>query len=662
MSAMARCELQTNLHRCPSQLPIFLVLAVAFTVFPCSRLVALESDARLESLYADAQAAQTRGDYRGAAASYQEIVNLRPDLAEAWANLGLMYQFLGEYQTADQHFQTALRKNPRLYVPNLFLGINLLRQHKPKAAVPYLERAERLNPRDVQAALGLARAYEGAGELLKANGAFHRATEVDPRDSDAWYGLGVTCLNLQKSAVEQLRTLNVNSAYARSLVAEAFVDQGRPNDAIQIYKKLLDTQAGPPCLRSALGFASLQSGNFPFAAEMFQQELETSSGCLQARLGRSRLSLDRGDQEEGLEELRVVWEADRNYLEANLDRVWDGLNPERLRELHAYLRHIASPSPQAVLAGFLANSISSWSPNAAMDSPQIPRDIVNSPRSGESVRGAVNPDRLAAEGHYTECTARLKPRIPQLSLPQSLLLARSAYYVADYRTSLLASGNALLLDPQNLPALYWKAKSAERLAIRALVRTSTEAPDSFRTHLLLAEVHRSKEEFKAAESEYENVIAIKPDDPTAHLGLARVHYANTQFSQALKELGPVLKADPANPEASFLMGEILVKQRQFSDAVPYLKLALHGQPFTIPRVHSLISTCYAAQGQISLAIIELKPALPADMDGVFHYQMYRLYKTAGNNEAAAAALEQSEMLRKRTAMEQQGLIEGSVKP
>jgi tetratricopeptide (TPR) repeat protein len=645
----------------------FLILAVAFSVFPCSRPAASESDARLESLYAGAQAAQTRGDYRAAAASYQEILKLRPELAEAWANLGLMYQFLAEYQTADQHFQTALRKNPRLYVPNLFLGLNLLRQHKPKAAVPYLERAERLNPRDAQAALGLARAYEGAGDLVKANGLFQRATEVDARDPDAWYGLGVTCLNIQKSAVEQLRTLDVNSAYARSLVAESFVSQGRSNDAIQIYRKLVEDPAGPPCLRSALGFASLQAGNFSLATEMFQQDLKNSRGCLQARLGQARLSLDRGDVEEACKELNVVWDADRNFLEANLNRVWDGLDPERLRELQAYLQPIASPSPRAELAGFLANSISASSPNAMTDSgvSQIPRDneaMERPPHSSEGARGVLNPERLTTEGRYTECAARLKPRMTQLQLSQSLLLARCAYDAADYRTSLLASENALQLDPQDLPALYWRAKSAEKLAIHALVRTSTEAPDSFRTHLLLAEAHRSKEEFKAAESEFDKVIAMKPDDPTAHLGLAKVHYANTRFSEALKELEAVLKADPGNPEASFLMGEILVKQHQFSDAVPYLKLGLQGQPFTIPRVHSLLSTCYAAQGQISQAISELKPALPADMDGVFHYQMYRLYKAAGNNEDAAAALEQSEMLRKRTAKERQALIEGIVNP
>lgn len=117
MSAMASWESQSNPHHRPSQLAGLLILAAAFSVSPCSKLAASDSDTCLENLYASAQAAQARGDYRAAAASYQEILKLRPELAEAWANLGLMHQFLGEYQIADQHFQTALRKNPQFLSP-----------------------------------------------------------------------------------------------------------------------------------------------------------------------------------------------------------------------------------------------------------------------------------------------------------------------------------------------------------------------------------------------------------------------------------------------------------------------------------------------------------------------------------------------------------------
>lgn len=245
------------------------------------------------------------------------------------------------------------------------------------------------------------------------------------------------------------------------------------------------------------------------------------------------------------------------------------------------------------------------------------------------------------------------------SLAERLLRARCAFSAADYMTSLQASDSALELDQKNSAALYWKGKSAQKLAVRALEVSTAEAPESFRTHLLLGELYRQKQEDKLAQEEFSKALALKPDDPTAHLGLAGLYYYNTQFLKALGELEPLLKEDPTNPEARLLMGEVLVKQHQFSDAIPSLKMVLQEQSANVPRVHFLLATCYAAQGQTALAISELKPVLSADVDGSFHYQMYRIYKAIGDDKSAAAALERSEMLRKKTAKEQQELIEGS---
>jgi tetratricopeptide (TPR) repeat protein len=214
-----------------------------------------ETEAHLRHIFLAAKAAQDRGDYRSAANTYEEILKLRPKLAEAWANLGLMHQFLGEYSRADHDFQVALSKNPQLYVPNLFLGLNLIRTHQPRDALRYLDQAENLNPRDEQAALGLARTYQALHEDTAANDWFYRAKEVNPRDPDAWYGLGVTYLSLQDAAVLRLRKLNLRSVYARMLVGEGFLQQGRTNDAIAIFNELLKSPGQPPCLLATLGSA-----------------------------------------------------------------------------------------------------------------------------------------------------------------------------------------------------------------------------------------------------------------------------------------------------------------------------------------------------------------------------------------------------------------------
>ena len=92
-----------------------------------------------ESLAARAEEAQHRGDYRAAAQIYQVMLKAAPDSAEVRANLGLMHHLLGEYAAAIPEFRAALQENPRLFVPNLFLGLDLLQVGKPRDAVPYLE-------------------------------------------------------------------------------------------------------------------------------------------------------------------------------------------------------------------------------------------------------------------------------------------------------------------------------------------------------------------------------------------------------------------------------------------------------------------------------------------------------------------------------------------
>ena len=121
-----------------------------------------------EDLYASAQEAQRRGDYRAAAEIYQAILKRDPRLAEVRANLGLVHHMLGDYPAAISDFQAALRDKPSLFVPNLFLGLDSLQVQKPRQAIPYLQRAHELNPRDEQAVLGLARAFRALGDLPKA--------------------------------------------------------------------------------------------------------------------------------------------------------------------------------------------------------------------------------------------------------------------------------------------------------------------------------------------------------------------------------------------------------------------------------------------------------------------------------------------------------------
>ena len=74
-----------------------------------------------------------------------------------------MYHESGKPAEAIRSFKEAIRLNPSLFVPQLFLGIEFLGSKNPEAAIPFLEKAEKLNPNDVQAVLNLGKAYAMIG-------------------------------------------------------------------------------------------------------------------------------------------------------------------------------------------------------------------------------------------------------------------------------------------------------------------------------------------------------------------------------------------------------------------------------------------------------------------------------------------------------------------
>ncbi len=583
----------------------------------------------MKALSSEAKAAQENKDYGRAASKYDEMTKLRPDLAEIWANLGAMREFIGDYGEADKDFRIALSKNPKLYVPNLFLGLNLLGAHQPEKALRYLKSAQSLNAGDEQASLGLARSYQALHDDWNAAEWFHRATQINANDPDAWYGLGMAYLGLQGSAVVELAQSNSGSPPARALLAEAFVEQGRIDNAVATYNKLIEAQAPVPCLRTALGLSYLRGRLLAPAQDAFEEELSVAPGCLGAHLGLAKIAIVKDELARALDQLAITWEADHNFVRINLQRFWSELDTDQLEKVEAWLRQ----RQDSVLTRLLLSSVESG-------------ELYSYAGFESSDTRRMTPEELWSRGHFTLCGSQLSKAKTVLPLSRALLLCQCAFYSGDYWKALTASRTVLRLDGRNLMGLYWKAKSAQKLAEAALQQMNFVAPDSPRVHLLLAELARARQDFHAAEAEYERAIGSGTNDPSVYLGLAQIYDQTSQEDKALEQLTHVLDADPSNPEAALLKGEILVRRHNYGDAIPYLKLALNGFPLATARVHGLLGRCYAAQGAYSQAVSELKLALPADPMGNFHYQLYRVYEKLGDHAAAITALRQSEALRK----------------
>jgi tetratricopeptide (TPR) repeat protein len=565
----------------------------------------------VEELWKEAAAAQQAQEFDRAAALYRKILVMQPDLTEAEVNLGLTLHLAGNIKDAIASFEHVLVRHPDLFVPNFLTGMDYLKLDNPASAIPYLEKATKERPDQVEPLVGLANADLQTGRFSEAMEQFTHATRVNGKDADAWYGLGATYLSIEKQIEGDLR--HTSSPFRAVLLGESYLQQGQDEKAVAVLGTAATAHPAVPCAHSILGFAFLRASKRDDASSQFQMDWDShsSEGCLLAKLGMAALDAERGETQDALRTLSEAAKIDPAFVRANSD--W-------------FLNDIVK---------------------AGMESQT--REVLGGKFSDNAYQGKlVSAASLMKQGRYTACTSALSNSHMLENQENLRLKSVCAFYSGSDELVLTATGAILNRSPRDPEALYWRIQSMEREGLAALTRATELNPESASLHALMGDMLRMKGDFGEAADEYRKAITVKPDFISAHLGLARDLYSDYKADDAEHEVQYVLAASPDDPEGNYLMGEILVNRRAMADALPFLIKALRVPPEELPYVHADLSTIYEDRGDTSHAIAEMKLAVPVDVDGSYYYRLGRLYLKSGDRAAANEALNQAANLRRAT--------------
>lgn len=104
--------------------PYKALLICALVIATCANVRAQGNDAQLAAKFRQATEAQRAGRLDEAAASYTEVVRLRPDIPEVLVNFGLVRYQQKQFESAIDLFERALARKPDLSGARLFLGIS----------------------------------------------------------------------------------------------------------------------------------------------------------------------------------------------------------------------------------------------------------------------------------------------------------------------------------------------------------------------------------------------------------------------------------------------------------------------------------------------------------------------------------------------------------
>ena len=132
--------------------------------------------------------------YQAAIAKLEKVISLDPQMMRAYDNLGLCYDYLGQYDEAVKQYRQAIELNRKQSQPSpwphLNLGITLLAQNKITEAEVSFREALRFDSRLPQAYYQLGLALEKLDKTQESIEALERAAEIDALYPEPHYTLG----------------------------------------------------------------------------------------------------------------------------------------------------------------------------------------------------------------------------------------------------------------------------------------------------------------------------------------------------------------------------------------------------------------------------------------------------------------------------------------
>ncbi len=142
--------------------------------------------------------------FEQAAEAFKEAIRLDPKYSEAYLDLGLTYMELYEpgsthpkdlqfAEGAIESFKRYIRLEPEsIRVKDYLINVCSTSGRMDEAIAFFLEDLDK-SPNDLNLTRLIASLYHKAGDTTKAIEWFEKAAQLDPKNPEAWYSVGVSC-------------------------------------------------------------------------------------------------------------------------------------------------------------------------------------------------------------------------------------------------------------------------------------------------------------------------------------------------------------------------------------------------------------------------------------------------------------------------------------
>ncbi len=471
------------------------------------------------TLYRKAEVRRMQGDPEGARQFYGQVLESNPLHQRARLGRALVSIGLGDTAQAEEDVEAVFEFDPNNFIAKYIRSLLLTQQQKPEQALELLHTARGVEVYPPALYL-FGSLYFNTGKPETAREYFERYLAIQPNDVAGKLSLAAIDLQSNKpeaaiKILEPLQNQYEDNFQIITLLANAYVAEGRFEDAAPLYDKATHLDPGNDQLKLLLARSQFSSGASEQALDVLQSLIQQKPDSITARTMLITGYMNNGD----LDQARSTTEALRNQLPAS------GLP----HYFYAAISLLEDDREQAKQDLEQALTIQEDFYPARISLARIALDE-NLPNE--------------ARNHYNAIIKNDASHLQALTG-----LAQIAWTAGDSEAALNLLNTAIKKNPgKTAPQvmqinILLQQEKVERalVAARKLVNTAPNSGDALDT---LARAQQANGESLSAVATYRNLVDLKATSPLAYLRLGRALTLINNEAEASKAFDAAIKLDP----------------------------------------------------------------------------------------------------------------------
>jgi tetratricopeptide (TPR) repeat protein len=524
----------------------FLLLFQAFPAFSLSFDALPSYQDEGMKLYVRGTGKLQERNYVEAVSDLQRAVKLRPDIAEAFHNLGFAFERTGDLRNAARAYERALNLKPNYPSALNNLGYLLATSDTDlEKAVLLCQKAVELQPNSASFHDSLGWALYKANRQGEAASHFAAAVKIDPAFFKAHFNLGLVEFsrsNYTGALTHFKNTIQLNPNYLKAYVPladcyELLNDGGR---ALHVYGQALTKAPDSDPIRRHLErkvkqlTATSRQHYFNTAKKM------QGSSKLQEFLER------KGKSGELSSRMNVV----SNQLDTNSSFTPVSAAPQTSP---VYSTQTSVPLYSAISSG---SGASSFMPSAA------------------SIQARNERETNTVSASYSAASVHMNVAPRQISVAQERELERKYSLSKSYLDRGLVNEAASELNAiiSIAPETSMVSRQARNLLLRAQKQMEEKSTKKAITHRDMGKDFFRSGQYQMAEAEFNKALNRDPENAEVHKDMALLFYNQGKYQEAYEQSKKAIALDRTLKEAYVVLASLYAQKGRPDDAMRTLRM------------------------------------------------------------------------------------------